>query len=360
MAETGVVLVRQGTALPSPQQWQAMLDMADAMLRTGLLPSTIKTPQAAVVLILKGGELGIPPMQALSQIVVVNGKPSLQSELMAALIYRDHGDDALMFDETSAERCVVSYKRRAWKERRTFAFSLEDAKRAELLTNATWKKYPAAMLRARCISAVARMAFADSIGGMHTPEELGARVAVRDGEVVAEGEVVGEAPPADQSGQGEETAQRLRAELERLVAKHPQFASVASVRDSSLMRAVEKLQYWDLLQQPPRWVSEAAELLERYGAAVLPTAEPEIERCRAVVVVGQRLFPDTVKGLAKAMTSAEVIDSVEKLYDAAVQTYPSLFRDESPAVTPPAGPPAAPALVAAGAGPAPVIDDTPF
>jgi hypothetical protein len=32
------------------------------------------------------------------------------------------------------------------------------------------------MLRARCISAVARMAFPDSIGGMYTPEELGAEV----------------------------------------------------------------------------------------------------------------------------------------------------------------------------------------
>jgi hypothetical protein len=32
------------------------------------------------------------------------------------------------------------------------------------------------MLRARCISAVARMAFPDSIGGMYTAEELGAEV----------------------------------------------------------------------------------------------------------------------------------------------------------------------------------------
>src|SRR5947209_7245504 len=93
-----VVLIQRGHTLPSAQQWTAMLGMADAMLKTGLLPQTIKTPQAAVLLILKGAELGIPPMQALAQIVVVNGKPSLQSELMAALIYRDHGDEALVFD----------------------------------------------------------------------------------------------------------------------------------------------------------------------------------------------------------------------------------------------------------------------
>lgn len=184
--EQNMVLVQRGNTLPSPRQWTAMLDMADAMIKTGLLPTTIKTAAAAVVLIMKGSELGIPPMQALAQIAVINGKPSLGAELMAALIYRDQGDDALQFAETSTERCTVSYKRRTWAQRREFTFSLEDAKRAGLLGGATWTKYPAALLRARCISAVARMAFPDSIGGMYTAEELGAAVTMRDGEFVVE------------------------------------------------------------------------------------------------------------------------------------------------------------------------------
>jgi hypothetical protein len=41
-----------------------------------------------------------------------------------------------------------------------------------------WQKYPDAMLRARCISAAARLAFPDIIGGMYTPEEIGAPVNV--------------------------------------------------------------------------------------------------------------------------------------------------------------------------------------
>jgi hypothetical protein len=46
------------------------------------------------------------------------------------------------------------------------------------------------MLRARCLSAVARMAFPDSIGGMYSPDELGASVRVEGETVVFDGETV--------------------------------------------------------------------------------------------------------------------------------------------------------------------------
>lgn len=170
-------------ALPTGSEWGTITQMAEVLVPSGMLPAHIKTPAAAAAIILKGRELGIPPMQALSGIAVIQGKPVAGSELMLAILYRDHGDNCLWFTETTETACRVSYARRGWPERREYAFTIEDAKRAGLLTNATWTKYPAAMLRARCISAVARMAFPDSIGGMYTPEELGASVTITaDGE----------------------------------------------------------------------------------------------------------------------------------------------------------------------------------
>ena len=66
----------------------------------------------------------------------------------------------------------------------TFEFSMEDAKRAELLANPSWKKYPKNMLFARCFSDMARTLFPDAIGGIsYTPEELGAVVDI-DGQVI--------------------------------------------------------------------------------------------------------------------------------------------------------------------------------
>lgn len=178
-------------ALPTGNEWGTITQMAEVLVPSGMLPAHIKTPAAAAAIILKGRELGIPPMQALSGIAVIQGKPVAGSELMLAILYRDHGDNCLWFTETTDVRCAVSYARRGWPERREYAFTIDDAKRAGLLNNATWTKYPAAMLRARTISAVARMAFPDSIGGMYTPEELGAMVTITaDGEEQFDGTTI--------------------------------------------------------------------------------------------------------------------------------------------------------------------------
>lgn len=167
--------------LPVATDWGIMLQMADALYKSGLLPLHIKSTQAALAIIQKGIELGVPPMYALSNIVVVQGKPGANAELMLALIYRDHGDNAVEFAETTPHACVISYRRRGWPSPRTYSFSIEDAKQAGLIKQGPWTTYPAAMLRARCISAVARMAFPDSIGGMYSAEELGTQVRVIDG-----------------------------------------------------------------------------------------------------------------------------------------------------------------------------------
>jgi hypothetical protein len=173
-------------------EWSIMREQSAILVKTGFLPEAIRTPEQAVAIMLKGRELGIPAMYALSNIAVIKGKPVANAELMLALIYRDHGDNAIRFKTSDNKQCTVAYRRRSWTQPETYTFSIEDAKQAGLLGNQTWSKYPQAMLRARCVSAVARMAFADTIGGLYTPEELGATVAVSDeGEVIT----VADTPP---------------------------------------------------------------------------------------------------------------------------------------------------------------------
>ena len=53
----------------------------------------------------------------------------------------------------------------------TFRFSLEDAARAKLAGD-NWQKYPAAMLRARVITAAARAYAPDVLDGVYDPDEL--------------------------------------------------------------------------------------------------------------------------------------------------------------------------------------------
>jgi hypothetical protein len=154
-------------------------------IASGLLPKEINTPEKAVTVVMKGRELRIPPMYALSNIVVVNGKPTCSAELMLALIHRDYGQRSIRIKESTNASCTVEWRQEGWDGTQHYTFTLKDADTAGLLTNPTWKKYPAAMLRARCVSAVARMGFPECIGGMYGAEELGADVIVTDdGEVM--------------------------------------------------------------------------------------------------------------------------------------------------------------------------------
>lgn len=167
----------------SPEHWTVLRQQAEILVKTGFLPAEIKTAEQAIAICLKGAELGVPPMYALSNIHVIKGKPTCSAELMLALVKRDHGRDAVHVTETTAEQCTVTY--RDGSHRGSYTFTIQDAKRAGL-SGGNWTGYPAAMLRARCISAVARMAFPDSIGGMYTPDEVGAVVDVETGEVLGE------------------------------------------------------------------------------------------------------------------------------------------------------------------------------
>jgi hypothetical protein len=157
----------------SESAWWAMAQQQAAMLvKTGFLPQSIKTPEQALAIMMKGRELGVPPMYALSNIVIIQGKPTCNAELMLALVRRDHGSDAIRIALSTNEKCTVQW--RTWGQVSEYSFTIDDAKTAQLvIPNSPWQKYPAAMLRARCISAVCRMAFPESIAGMYTGEELG-------------------------------------------------------------------------------------------------------------------------------------------------------------------------------------------
>lgn len=173
------------------QSLKTMMDQAVRYVESGLLPNTIKTPQQALIVMAQGRELGIPPTVALRGIVVVQGKPTCSAELMMALVHRAYGQSAMRVYRTDNESCTIQYRQQGWDGVSEYTFSMEDAKRAGLLKNPTWNAYPAAMLRARAISATVRFAFPEVISGVYTPDEAGADFKVVDGEVVPSDE----APP---------------------------------------------------------------------------------------------------------------------------------------------------------------------
>lgn len=175
---------RTPSIFPSESDWAMLKEQAMMAVKSGLLPNSIKTPEQAIVIALKGRELGIPPMQAFAHIHIIQGKPCISSELMLSLIFKNCHGAVVDYLETSNTRCRIKAKRPGGQFAE-FEFSIEDAKQAGLTNKDSWRNYPGAMLRARTISMTARALFADAIMGCsYTPEELGAEVD-DDGEVIS-------------------------------------------------------------------------------------------------------------------------------------------------------------------------------
>ena len=167
-------------ALTLAGQVDQMLSLGQTLVKSGLLPNGVKSPEAAVTIILKGRELGIPPMTALSHIHVISGKPTLSAELMLSLALQAGLE--VWVAETNAQRATVKGVRNGREQ--SLTFTMQEAKQAGVTNNATWTKYPAAMLRARAISAFMRVFAPDVLNGAsYTPEEMGAEID-EDGEVV--------------------------------------------------------------------------------------------------------------------------------------------------------------------------------
>ena len=165
-------------------------DAATAYASTGLLPESIskvaenmtkpgddeglfRARKACAFLVMASGvELGFQPMQSLRELSIVKGKVTLGANAMLALLIR--AGTAVHWEVLTNEAAVLVLTRPRMQPHRE-EFLLGDAKRAGLLdgrNSHTWKAYPKAMLRSRCISAAARSYGADLAAGFYTPEEI--------------------------------------------------------------------------------------------------------------------------------------------------------------------------------------------
>lgn len=147
--------------------------LAEVLVKSRLLPDSVQTPEAAFAIIATGRELGLTAMQSLRSIHVIKGKTTLSADLVASLV-KSRRDVCAYFQlvESTTDRAVYKTQRVGEPEPTTMAFTMEDAKRAQLTTNANWTKYPAQMLRARCITGLARAVYPDLAMGIYDTDEI--------------------------------------------------------------------------------------------------------------------------------------------------------------------------------------------
>lgn len=150
----------------------AIGDLAVKISETSFVPKHFQhRPAEIAAAILTGQEIGLGPMQSLSGIAMINGKPTLSATSMRALILA-HGHE-VWTDELTDTRVVLCGRRKGSEHVSRVQWTMDDAKRAGLAGNDTYRKYPRAMLLARATGELARLLFADVVAGIaYTPEEL--------------------------------------------------------------------------------------------------------------------------------------------------------------------------------------------
>ena len=163
-----ITLDQHGVQLRS---FDEMARFCKAIINSGLAPKGFNSPEAVMVAVQHGLELGLAPMQALQSIAVGNGKPVIYGDTALALATSHPA--FLDIEETvegNVATCVVKRRDRSAVVR---TFSEADAKKAGLWGKAgPWQQYPNRMLQMRARSWALRDAFPDALRGLGIREEV--------------------------------------------------------------------------------------------------------------------------------------------------------------------------------------------
>ena len=149
--------------------------VADLLVKTGFAPkgSTVET---AVVAMIHGNRLGLDPLAAVQGIAVVNGRPTLWGDQLAAAVKGSsvYGGERVEYIGQGEDAGVrfTTWRKGHEDEPTVETFSVRDAKRAGLWgKTGPWTQYPRRMLFNRARAFAYRTAFPDALMGMRFREE---------------------------------------------------------------------------------------------------------------------------------------------------------------------------------------------
>lgn len=153
-----------------PQSYGELVSYIGQIVQSPACP--VKNAADALLIVMTGAELGIPPMQSLRGLHVIKGRAVLSADAIAGVVRKSGLCASLALVELTNERCVYKTMRRDDPAEQTYTFTLDDARVAGLLGNDNYKKHPRAMLRARCIAAICRAVYPDALMGVYVEGEL--------------------------------------------------------------------------------------------------------------------------------------------------------------------------------------------
>ena len=161
------------------------IKLAEHFANSGYFKDASELSQA-VVKIAAGEELGLGPMGSMQGIHIIEGKPSLSANVLAALVKRHPAYDYIPRQVTDQGAEIEFFQN--GESIGSSVFSMKDAERAGIAGKQNFKRYPKAMMFARALSQGVRWYCPDVTAGSpaYVPEELGAEVSEEGSPVAAE------------------------------------------------------------------------------------------------------------------------------------------------------------------------------
>jgi hypothetical protein len=171
-------IVRQGAFDLTPHSLNEAFQLAEIMAKSDLVPQGFKGRPADILIAVQyGAELGLPPLQALSGIAVINGRACIWGDAALGVVQKSglmENVKEMTFEEIEAAgKAVFWAKRKGISEPIIREFSIEDAKKAGLINKkGPWTDYRARMLQMRARGSGLRDGFADALKGLAIREEI--------------------------------------------------------------------------------------------------------------------------------------------------------------------------------------------
>lgn len=167
------IAIRQGFA---PTTMTEAIQFSEMLASSNMIPKQYQgKPNDVLVCVQWGYEMGLAPMQALQNIAVINGKPSVYGDAAMALVQNSpvcEDIEEYIEEEGTANPVAVCVAKRKGRKPVTAKFSVDDAKRAGLWgKQGPWSQYPKRMLQMRARGFALRDAFPDVLKGLITIEE---------------------------------------------------------------------------------------------------------------------------------------------------------------------------------------------
>ena len=223
----------QNTGFLTPTNLQEAMQIADLLANSEIVPKDYqKKPGNILVAMQWGAEIGLQPLQAMQNIAVINGRPSLWGDAVLALV-RSSGL-LEQFEETQTDDVATCIVKRKGHKAVTKTFSKEDAKRAGLLSKAgPWSQYPRRMMQMRARGYALRDEFTDILKGFGVAEEE------RDKEI--------DVTPEPSNIKKHQGASGLKAQLEhreqqdKVVDMAPEFNTAALIAQIYATETLEQL-----------------------------------------------------------------------------------------------------------------------